>query len=246
MKFKFLVTVFCLALTSSSLLADNIQVFDLSWSSDTPYIHALHDTLSGSGQYTGGFSGTATGQLTLDLDLLSDPPPTPEGIYALPHPAFVSLTMTITGTTGGDGDGTFTLSGFQSAIFDTLGTPLGQPPLSNLDLSYGSNLIGQTLITGAKFGILDPNTVPDPPWINPDPYAYKSMGVGEFAFSSGTDGYPTILSIPFIMLANGGDYLQLTEIIPVPEPGTTLTGIMTLALSGGVFVRSARRRAASR
>ena len=46
---------------------------------------------------------------------------------------------------------------------------------------------------------------------------------------------------------DSGDYLQLVNVTPVPEPGTALTVIMTLALCGGVLaLRSSRRRAAYR
>jgi hypothetical protein len=202
MKFKFLGASLCLVLTSSSLLAST-QVFDLIWSGNTDFI----ETYLGSDSVSGAI---ATGQLTLDLDALSSPPPTGQGLYVLPDPAFVSLTMTI--TRASSGNGTFTLADFDSAIFDTLGTPI-----SSFDLSQ--NLIGQPLTVGGAFGNLDPSNFPAP--------------VGDLVFSSGTGlgNAPTKSSFPFVMLTAGGsgDNLQLVNITPVPEPGTALTVIMTLA-----------------
>ena len=93
-------------------------------------LSTYHFTFSGSAYDGLPNAAVATGSITFDLDLLTnpgrnlyDPTDSLQGDYGTPTPDLVTaLTVRVTGST--NGNGTFTLNDFDAVLFDTSLLPL--------------------------------------------------------------------------------------------------------------------------
>ncbi len=189
---KYLLMISVLALAVSAY-ADVFQTYDLAWSG-----------------VSFGNNATATGQITLDLSTLPNPS---GGTYDM-YNDIVSMTLTISGATSGNG----TWSKSDLAPISNLGT-YTYWDTGGAMLDMNQQLVGQPT-TGS-------------PWGTPDGLS------GDFNFFF-TNGGP-IGTFYFTLTADGGngDSMLLTSVAPeVPEPGTFVlagSGIM-------LFAGSLRRR----
>lgn len=161
----------------------------------------------------------AGGIISFDGSLLANPGLSlwdPSGLYTnygAHIPGLVTaLTVTVTGSTGGNGDGTFTLADFDAVLFDT--------SLSSLNLNQ--ELVGQPTasLTAVTWGTGDFIDSSDP----------LQSYTGDFQlFAKAGSAAPTGVS-PFQIGTNAGndDGLQLTSFAPAaaPEPmGLALFGL---------------------
>ncbi len=188
---KCLLMVGLLALTVSAY-ADVYQTYDLTWSGASFNNNA-----------------TATGQITLDLTTL----PNPGGPAYDMYNDIVSLSLTITGASSGNG--TWTRSDLA--------------PISNLG-TYTYWDTGGVALDLTKELVGQPTT--GNPWGTPDGIS------GDFNFFF-TNGGP-IGTFYFTLTSDGGngDSLLLTSVAPsVPEPGS-----LVLAGSGMMLLAGAIRR----
>jgi len=188
-KYLLMISVLALAVSAN---ADVFQTYDLAWSG-----------------VSFGNNATATGQITLDLSTLPNPS---GGTYDM-YNDIVSMTLTISGATSGDG----TWSRSDLAPISNLGT-YTYWDTGGATLNMLQQLVGQPT-TGN-------------PWGTPDGIS------GDFNFFF-TNGGP-IGTFYFTMTTAGGngDQVLLTSVEPVPEPGT-----MVLAGSGlMLFAGSIRRK----
>lgn len=89
-----------------------------------------------------GNGATAIGLFDIDTSVGPDLGGS-ENPHALPDPAFQILSLTVTGTAGGAGDGTYSEADFASYVFAAFSP-----------LDYTKELIGQPMTNGCSFGDL--------------------------------------------------------------------------------------------
>ncbi len=178
-------------------------------------------TFLGSAYAGGTNSAVVNGTIYFDSLLLSNPGlntfdlTTPGGLAAVPY-----LTVTVTNSTGGVGDGTFTRSDFSQVIFDT--------STSGLNMAQWTQLVGQATSSPSnnKWGtpdIIIPESSP--------PRSYT--GDFQLVAAAGSPTAPTGVS-PFQLGTNGGntDGVQLTSMFITPEPTTYLLLCLSLGMVG--------------
>lgn len=167
-----------------------------------------------SGPVYGGNSAMAVGTITIDSDMIANPGRniydpsylyTNYGLHA--DGMITALTVTVTGATGGVGDGTFDLTNFDAVLFDT----------SLLALDLTRQITGQPTAssTGMTWGEDDPIEASDPP----------QMYTGDFQlFAAAGSGAPHGI-YPYQIGANEGniDGMQLIAFGPVGLTVTTAT-----------------------
>ena len=149
---------------------------------------------------------------------------TPDGLAAV-----LSLNVTVTGASGGFGDGYFTRADFTQVIFDT--------SLVGMDLTR--ELVGQSTssLSGCKWGGIEMIPGSDPP----------QSYTGDFEiFAAGGSSAPSGVW-PFQLGTDNGinDGMQLTSFAPanaVPEPSTWLLTVIGLGGFGLVRKRGRDRR----
>ncbi len=168
-----------------------------------------------SGPVYGGNSAMAVGTITIDSDMIANPGRNlydPNYYYTPTYGAhadgvITALSLTVTGATGGVGDGTFDLSYFDAVLFDT----------SLLALDLTTQITGQPTAgpTGKSWGEDDPIESSDPP----------QMYTGDFQlFAAAGSGAPYGI-YPYQLGANEGniDGMQLISFGPVGLAVTTAT-----------------------
>jgi hypothetical protein len=143
-------------------------------------------------------------------------------------PAFTLYSLTVTGTTDGDGDGVFNENDFIGFIFEV-----------TAPLDYTKQLIGQPMLDGYAFG--------DPNGVGGDFNLFGSEGIG---VAAGRGLLPALMALPptgtnfFTLTTINGENLYLISLAPttgVPEPASWALLIVGFGLTGAVM----RRRAAA-
>jgi len=194
-----------------------------AWASDISFAFNF------SGAAYDGNNALAKGTITFDSTKLNNPGRNlwdPNDLY----PGYgtrtaglvTDLTVTVTGSTGGAGDGVFSLADFDAVLFDT----------SSTALNLGQQLIGQATSSpnGKTWGQDDPiNPLPSP----------AAFYTGDFQlFAKNTSASPFGL-YPFQVGTDhgGNDGMHLVSFAPanndIPEPGIIgLMGIGALAWAG--------------
>jgi hypothetical protein len=151
-----------------------------------------------------GNSAIATGFITVDDALFPNPSPG-EVNFNLPNAAILSLSVTVSGAS--TGNGTFGLADFQDVYWDTGGVAL----------DFTKELVGQST-DGSPYG---------------DPWGTDSGHGGDFNFNSSNPSVPKGVFF-FALAADGGsgDAMVLTSMAAaVPEPATMLllaSGLLSL------------------
>ncbi len=186
-----------------------------------------------------GNGATATGSVGFDMALLAslgpgryihDPfrgsysPSTGYDNYAASDANFVtSLTVSVSGSAGGDG--TFNLTNnvattdFVAVLFDF--------PVT---VDFTQNLVGQASTNGA-WG----TNVPLPVSGNPNPVPPPQSYTGDFQiFALDPAGAPPTGTEPYVLTAGGGESMQLISFAPsaVPEPSTYALLCISLGVVG--------------
>ena len=195
----------------------------------------LSFNFSFSGMDYDGNNALATGSITFDDTKLANPGRNlwdPNNLYSSYGTAtaglVTGLSVTVTGSTGGLGDGTFSLADFDAVLFDT----------SSTALNLGQQLIGQATSSpnGKTWGQDDPK---DP---LPSPAAFYTGDFQLFAKAGSAAPYGLY---PFQVGTNGGndDGMQLVSFAPdtssVPEPASFALVGLGLGLMGWVKRRTA-------
>ena len=189
-----------------------------------------------------GFSGldyvepsnqaAAHGYITFETDYLVNPynniyylEPTvgqPNGLLAVTR-----LDVVVTGTTGGLGNGIFSLNDFSKVIFDT----------SLLALNLNAELVGQltSSINGKTWGEIDVLPDSDPP--------ISLSGDFEIFAKSGNNAPSGFYPFQIGTSNANGDGMQLVSFTPVseavPEPSTFM--LLAAGLGGLMFLRKKTR-----
>jgi hypothetical protein len=194
MKFRFAFCAALLAALFETAPVSAMTTFDLDWSGASF-----------------GNSAVASGFITVDESVF------PGGSTSLPSPFVTALQLTISGASSGNG--TFTLTDFNSLRFYTPSTS------DHLDLSQ--NLIGQTLSSGCAYGT-----------------SVGSCGNGNGGDFNifGNNSLDPIGAWYFQLQTSGGsgDSLLVTSIsAAVPEPSTW--AMMILGFAGVGFMAYRRR-----
>ena len=202
----------------------------------TPAAASVMDfTFTFSGAAYDSNSAVATGAITFDSAIFLNPGRNlydPSGAYiayGTHQPGLVTaLTITVSGSTLGAGDGTFTLSDFDAVLFDT----------SLVGLNLSQQLVDQPLV----------NVGPDgETWNWGSDHQISTTGpsqsyTGDFQIFAKAGSIAPSGIYPYQLGTNAGglDGMQLTSFAPVntvPEPSTYL--LLTIALGA---VGYARRR----
>jgi hypothetical protein len=168
-----------------------------------------------SGAAYGGNTALANGTITFDDTKLANPGRNlwdPNNLYSSYGTAtaglVTGLSVTVTGLTGGLGDGTFNLTDFDAVLFDT----------STIALDLAKQLMGQATSSpnGKTWGQDDPITLSNPP----------AFYTGDFQLFAKTGSAAPYGIYPFQVGTNGGndDGMQLVSFAPasLPEPSTFL------------------------
>ena len=174
-----------------------------------------------------GNGATATGSITFDMALLTNPGPnvfdTSVGsIYAEAYgtstPGLVTaLSVNVSGASGGNG--TFTLADFDGVLFDT----------STAGLNLSQLLVGQSVVvTGYGTGTWGT------PAIITGSNPVQSWS-GDFQLFSPAASAAPYGSNPFEITTAGGEAMQLTSMYATPEPSTYALLCISLGVVG--FVR---------
>ena len=185
--------------------------------------------------YNAANNAVAVGTITFDSTKLNNPGRNlwdPNGFYSGYGTAtaglVTALSVTVSGSSGGLGNGTFSLADFDTVLFDT----------STTALNLGQQLFGQTTSSpnGKTWGQDDPK---DP---LPSPAAFYT---GDFQLFAKT-GSPALYGIyPFQVGTYGGDGdgMQLVSFAPatssVPEPG--IIGLLGIGALAWIMTRKRRR-----
>jgi len=185
-------------LSSLSLSARAQETFDLAWSG-APF----------------GNSAVATGTITMNPSVLTPGYNDNSGFFFGANPFVTALSITISGASSGNG--TFTLSDFDTVLIDEGG----------VNLNFNTQLVGQAT-AGSPWGT--------PNGAGGDFNLFNRTGVGGTA----PDG-----SFNFTLRTDAGseDPMLLTSFTPagVPEPGTYAM-LGSLGLTGAAFLRRRRAR----
>ena len=176
----------------------------------------LSFNFSFSGMDYDGNNALATGSITFDDTKLANPGRNlwdPNNLYPGYGTAtaglVTGLSVTVTGSTGGLGDGNFNLADFDAVLFDT----------STIALNLGKQLIGQATSSpnGKTWGQDDPvNPLPSP----------AAFYTGDFQLFAKAGSAAPYGIYPFQVGTNGGndDGMQLVSFASasIPEPSTFL------------------------
>ena len=178
-------------------------------------------TFSGADYTPGPNSALAKGTITFDSSKLGNPNRNVWDVssgfvyssgtapYGTNIPGLVTaLNVTVTGSSGGVGDGTFTLADYEAMVFDT----------SSTALNLGKELIGQPTSSPTNKTWGEDDTIP-----SSNPAAFYT---GDFQIFSLSASFAPSGAYPFQLATYGGDYMQLVSFAPVkndiPEPSTLL------------------------
>ena len=199
-------------------------------------------TFSGAAYTPGTNSALAKGTITFDSTKLGNPNRNVWDVssgfvyssgtapYGTNIPGLVTaLNVTVTGSVGGIGDGTFTLADYEAMVFDTTSDAL----------NLGKELIGQpTSSPNSKaWGQDDPIGSSDP----------AASYTGDFQIFSLSSSLAPSGAYPFQLATNGGDYMQLVSFAPagsdIPEP--TSFALFGLGLVAMAWARKGQRQCQS-
>ncbi len=189
-------------------------------------IISINFTFLGSAYTDGVNSAVVTGTIGFDSTLLSNPGynsfdlTTPGGLAAVPY-----LTVTVSNSTGGLGDGTFTRNDFSQVIFDT--STATYLTGGGLNMAQWTELVGQTTSSPNSKTWGTPDLIPE----TTPPGSYS--GDFQLVAAAGSPSAPTGIS-PFQLGTFGAanDGVQLTSMFITPEPTTYVLLSLSLGVVG--------------
>jgi hypothetical protein len=169
-----------------------------------------------------GNDASAVGVFDIDTSVVPDLGGI-QNTHFLPDPAFHIVSLTVTGTLGGAGDGSYTEADFGSYYF-----------AANSPLDYSKQLIGQTMANGCTFGSFSAC------------YGGPSGDFNLFAATQTNTQLPTNAAAPngtfyFQLTTGNGENLGVTSIAPTvsatPEPATWGMMLVGFGLAGAALRR---------